>query len=253
MDKIYRRAFRVHTYDTDFRGAALPVSILNFLQEAAGEHAALLGFAVSDLMKNGLTWVLSRYHVRISRYPVMGETIEVRTWPSGHESFFWLRDFEVKGGAGEAILAATSSWVLLNATTKQPVRDGYGIPAERLCATRALPDDFPRLPPCEAPEQELCFRVCLHDLDINDHVNHAVYVRWALETAPAETLRGCRPVDIEASYRAEAFFADEVVSRIERIGAPADVVGTSFAHTLVHEATGRELTRLRTRWAPISA
>jgi medium-chain acyl-[acyl-carrier-protein] hydrolase len=251
MEKIHRRAFRIHTYDTDFRGGALPLSILNFLQEAAGEHAALLGLSVTDLMKGGLTWVLSRYHVRIARYPVMGETIEVRTWPSGHESFFWLRDFEVSDGKGAPILAATSSWVLLNATTKQPVRDGREIPAELMHQTRALQDGFPRLPACEVPERELGFRVGLHDLDLNDHVNHAVYVRWALETVPEETLRACRPVDIEVSYRAEALFADGVVSRSQRIDAP-DGLAASFVHTLVHEATARELTRLRTSWARVA-
>jgi medium-chain acyl-[acyl-carrier-protein] hydrolase len=252
MEKIHRRAFRIHTYDTDFRGGALPVSLLNFLQEAAGEHAALLGFSVTDLMKDGLTWVLSRYHVHLTRYPVMGEAIEVRTWPSGHEGFFWLRDFEASDGAGAPVLAATSSWVLLNAATKQPVREGREIPAERLHATRALQDGFPRLPACEAPERELGFRVGLYDLDLNDHVNHAVYVRWALETVPEEMLRSCRPVDIEVSYRAEAFFGDEVVSRSQRVGTPADGPAPSFAHSLVHKTTARELARLRTTWAPIA-
>ncbi len=253
METIHRRTFRIHTYDTDFRGGALPVSLLNFLQEAAGEHAALLGLSVTDLMKDGLTWVLSRYHVRVSRYPVMGEAIEVRTWPSGHEGFFWLRDFEASDGAGRPLLAATSSWVLLNAATKQPVREGHGIAPDRIRQTRALADGFPRLPDCETPEHELGFRVGLHDLDLNDHVNHAVYVRWALETVPEATLRGSRPVEIEVSYRAEAFFADEVLSRTQRIEAAGDVSAQGFVHALVHRASGRELTRLRTTWARIPA
>ena len=252
MNTIHRRAFRIHTYDTDFRGGALPVSILNFLQEAAGEHAALLGLSVTELMKDGLTWVLSRYHVRVSRYPVMGEAIEVRTWPSGHESFFWLRDFEISDGAGQPVLAATSSWVLLDSATKQPVRDGHGIAPELIRDTRALPDGFPRLPACEAPERQLGFRVGLHDLDLNDHVNHAVYVRWALETVPEETLRRSRPVDIEVAYRSEAFFADEVVSRVQGV-SPCGDGPTGFLHALVHKESGRELTRLRTSWAPVSS
>lgn len=251
MDTIHRRAFRIHTYDTDFRGAALPVSILNFLQEAAGEHAALLGLSVTDLMKDGLTWVLSRYHVRIARYPVMGEAVEVRTWPSGHESFFWLRDFEIRDGTDQPLLTATSSWVLLNAATKQPVRDGHGIAADRIRDARALEDGFPRLPACDAPGRELPFRVGLHDLDLNDHVNHAVYVRWALETVPEDTLRTCRPVDIEVAYRAEAFFADEVLSRVQGVSPGGDGT-TGFLHALVHRESGRELTRLRTSWAPIA-
>ncbi len=250
METIHRREFRVQSYETDFRGAALPVSILNFLQEAAGEHAALLGLSVNELMRDGLTWVLSRYHVRIERYPRMGEELQVRTWPSGHEGFFWLRDFEAHDAAGEPLLAATSSWVLLHTASRQPVRDGYALSPDLLCAKRALADDFPRLSSCDAPERELAFRVGLHDLDWNDHVNHAVYVRWALETVPHDTLRGCRPVEIEAAYRAEALFGDAVVSRLQRTSPPDEM---RFAHSLVHEGTGQELTRLHTRWAPIVA
>ncbi len=77
IDRIHSRAFSIHTYDTDFRGRALPVSILSFLQEAASEHAALLGLSVTGLMKDGLTWVLSRYQLRVSRYPAIGEAIGI--------------------------------------------------------------------------------------------------------------------------------------------------------------------------------
>jgi medium-chain acyl-[acyl-carrier-protein] hydrolase len=254
MHRIHRRAFRVHTYDTDFRGRALPASLLDFLQEAAGEHAALLGLSVTDLLKDGLTWVLSRYHLRVSRYPAMGEAVEVWTWPSGRDGFFWLRDFELRDGGGEPILLATSSWVLLDTTTKQPVRAGREIPVARIREERALADGFPRLPGCEAPELERGYRVGLHELDLNDHVNHAVYIRWALETTPDETLRTCHPVDIEVAYRAEAFFGDEVLVRTQRVDAErAPAPEGAFVHGLLAKATGRELTRLRTRWKRVDA
>jgi medium-chain acyl-[acyl-carrier-protein] hydrolase len=253
METIHRRAFRVQSYDTDFRGRALPLSILNFLQEAAGEHAALLGLSVTDLMKEGLTWVLSRYHVRVSRYPAMGETLEVQTWPSGREGFFWLRDFEVRDARQQPRGVATRSWVMVSSATKQPVREGYSIPAERIRAERALPGEFPRLPGCEAPEQQLGFRVGLHDLDLNDHVNHAVYVRWALETMPEQTLRSCQPVEVEAAYRAEAFFGDEIIARTQRSEPRGNGPEGGFVHSLVEKTSGRELTRLRTRWTQLSS
>jgi hypothetical protein len=42
--------------------------------------------------------------------------------------------------------------------------------------TQAMRDDFPRLPACDAPERDLTFRVGLHNLGLNDQVNHAVGV-----------------------------------------------------------------------------
>jgi medium-chain acyl-[acyl-carrier-protein] hydrolase len=254
MDKIHHRHFQVHTYDADFRGTAFPTALLNFLQEAAGEHASLLGLSVTDLQKDDLTWVLSRYHVRFFRYPAIGEALEVRTWPSGQEGFFWLRDFEGRDAALQPLLSATSSWVMLNAKTRQPVRDERALGGDRIHQTRALPDDFPRLPACDSPNSELRFRVGLQDLDLNDHVNHAVYVRWALETAPQDVLRASRPVDIEVSYRAEAFYGQEILARaqpMDPVGGPA--AGPTFVHSIVHGDDGQELTRLRIAWSPTSA
>jgi medium-chain acyl-[acyl-carrier-protein] hydrolase len=98
MQPIHETSFRIHSYEADFRGRMRLFSLLNYLQEAAGRHAALLHLAVGDLHRLGLTWVLSRYHIRVLRYPRLGETVRVRTWPSFREGKGRLRDFQVTDG-----------------------------------------------------------------------------------------------------------------------------------------------------------
>lgn len=51
FEKIYTKKFHIHTYEVDFRARAFPVTLLNYLQDAAGDHAALLGFSLIDLLK----------------------------------------------------------------------------------------------------------------------------------------------------------------------------------------------------------
>jgi medium-chain acyl-[acyl-carrier-protein] hydrolase len=248
MDKTYSTTFLVHTYEVDFRAKALPLTLLNYLQDAAGEHAALLGFSVLDLLKRDLTWLLSRYHVRVLRYPAFGETITITTWPSGKQGIFALRDFEITDIGGRTIGTATSSWVLWNIKLRQPARLEENLPDRVALDKRAVPDEFPALPACPPGGRELGFRVEMQDIDFNNHVNHPVYIQWALETAPEPVLRSLSPASIEVAYKGEALYGDEVVSRIFHVEEGPRPV---FLHGIYHKAKGTELTRLRTTWDSI--
>ena len=49
--------------------------------------------AVDQLFKLNMTWVLSRLHVQILRFPFWRERIHLETWPSGKKGKFATRDF----------------------------------------------------------------------------------------------------------------------------------------------------------------
>jgi len=243
---IYLKDYAVHTYETDAQGLAKTVSLLNYLQDAAGEHAGSLGLSVLDLFKRRMTWVLSRYHVLVHRYPAMGERLEVTTWPSGKGGYFATRDFEVAAAAGP-VLSATSSWMVLELERMQPVKIDEVIDVPYAVDRRALADPFASLPVPGARDAEIRFRVEAGHLDWNRHVNNAVYVQWALEAVPPEVLRDRRAVEVEVSYRGQAFYGDEVLSAAQRV--PDEDGRTVFLHQILNAASGAELARLRTRWA----
>ncbi len=260
-DLTFRKDFAVHSYELDLEGRVRFVSLLKFLQDAAGDHAALLGWSVTDLLKRNMTWVLSRYHVRVDRFPAWGDRITVTTWPSGRHGYFALRDFEASDGEGRAVLVGTSSWMVLDLGRKQPLKVDDILPTNFLLDRRALPDPFASLPVLTEPEREVAFRVEVNHLDLNRHVNNAVYIQWALEAAPPEILTRRRPVEVEVSYRAEALFGDTIVSRIQAAaaddqafsappGPAADAApgGPTYIHQIANAANGAELTRLKTRW-----
>jgi acyl-ACP thioesterase len=241
----YRTEYGIHAYEVDFRGRARLVALMNYLQDAAGEHAGALGFSVTDLVKRNMTWVLSRYHLRIDRYPLLGEKLTVETWPSGRSGYFALRDFEVRDSNGGGILAATTSWMVLDLGKRQPLKVDEILPADTVIERRALADEFKSLPVADSPEREVPFRAEMGHLDLNRHVNNAVYVHWALEAVPSEILGRLLPVDVEVAYRAEAVFGDEILSRVQSTG---DGEGPAFLHQIVNAKTWTELARLRTLW-----
>ncbi|MFZ4859242.1 MAG: acyl-[acyl-carrier-protein] thioesterase [Desulfuromonadaceae bacterium] len=243
-DCLFETEFTVQSYETDLRGFARPVALLNYLQSAAGEHALLLGVSVADLRKSGHTWVMSRLHLAMERYPRGGGSVRVKTWPSVRDTLFTTRDFELFNADGAQLGRATTSWAVLSLKTRRPVKLSGVLPLYPLIQNRALNDSFNTLPLFETSEFDLCLPVLRGDLDTNRHVNNTVYAGWALETIPEETDSAFRLANLEITFRAEALYGDTIVARTARSDEEC------FLHRIENASDGRELARLRTRWLP---
>jgi len=220
---------------------------MGFLEDAAGKHAATWKLSVMDLIPQGFTWVLVRYHLQIHRCPAYGESLQVTTWPSSRSTLFVSRDFEVTDASGATIAVATTSWAVLDLSSKRPVSISKVVPPAFVLDRRVIDDGFSQLPKLDSAENSVDIPVLLRDLDLNEHVNHIVYAQWALEGVPLEILRTKRPRSIEVSYRAEALFGDRIVSSSAAAEKQSgdEIV---YLHSITQSSSGGELARLRTTW-----
>jgi len=247
MTHILKKEMLVRAFDADFQGKIRTDMFLNGLMEAASEHAAQLGVSVPDMFKQNLTWVLSRWHIRILRYPQRWHTYHVHTWPSLRQGTFSLREFEVFDEKGP-LAQATTSWLALDLTSKRPVRMDRFLPDFEQETRRALQDDFEPLPKLGRHDLEYEYPVLRSYLDINRHVTSTAYVLWALETTPENVLLKLRPARIEINFRAETFYGDRVLSRSQRLAEPGS---PTFLHSLLRAKDGKELAVLRTVWSDL--
>ncbi|RNC65087.1 MAG: acyl-ACP thioesterase [Desulfuromonadales bacterium] len=245
MEPIYEKTFSIRSYEVDPHGRVRPTALLNYLQEAAGDHARLLGVSVRDLMRHGLTWVLSRTRLTILGMATSRGELLMRTWPSSREGRFTCREFELTAADGRPIALATCSFAVLDLASRRPVDIDERLPSYPLQPRRAIDDRFATLPRLAEPETELSFRVGRGDLDMNCHVNNVVYAAWALETVPAEVAEGYCLADLEISYRAEALYGEQVLARCRVLEGEEQ---PAFLHQVVREGDGAELARLVTRW-----
>ena len=149
---------------------------------------------------------------------------------------------------GDALARATSSWSTLDLATRRPVPVNDRLPSYPLLPQRAINDNFRTLPRLANADCKLSFRVRMADLDINRHVNNAVYAGWGMETVPREIAEQYLLAELEIGFRAEVFYGDTIIARSGRM-EPGKGVG--FVHQLVNANEGRELSRLRTSWRDI--
>lgn len=244
MSDIHQITYDVRPHDAGYRDTIRPDALLNYFQDAAFAHSVSKGFSAYHLFERGLTWVLSRYHIRVNRYPSVGESVRVRTWYPGAQKPFYLRDWEVLGGTGEVLALATSSWLILDIESQRPAEDGGLLDPLETRPVRAIEDPFAPLPELKDRQFEARFCVRPADTDLNRHVNHVHYIQWALDTVGRHAPVKSVPLEIEASYRAPAREGDTVISRARDAGEGF------FIHQLVLEPDGTEATRLRTKWGP---
>src|SRR5882724_1138220 len=120
--RIWTETFKVHSYEVDFSQRATLRTLCHYFQEAAWNHAELLGVGYSRLQTEKRLWVLSRLLVKVECYPGWGDNVTVRTWPRHARSVFAMRDFRIQDAVGGALAAGTSAWLVLDATSRKPLR-----------------------------------------------------------------------------------------------------------------------------------
>ena len=240
-------AFTVRSYEAGIDNHVTLPTLCNYMQEAAGISAAKLGWGIQALQAEGLTWMLSRLHVRVSRYVPWGETVTVRTWPSGMKGkLVAKRCFLGLDAGGVELFRAASEWLYVDMKAQK---------IAKLPATFAglVPDgtpdfEFPDIGGKFAHMPSVDSGVAVltrhSDLDFNDHVNNVHYVEWMLESARCGG-RGATamPGEIDIVFRQAAKAGETLVS--ERCAAD----GGRTLHAIRRAADGALLaTAALTSW-----
>jgi acyl-ACP thioesterase len=241
------REYRVHVYETSADERLNTCSLFNYMQDIATAHAIELGYGRDELMKNNHLWVLSRMYAVIKERPFRGETILVRTWPYGTDNVFALRFYEIRFPDGRIIASASSSWLVIDATTKRiqrpdqtlmiynPARESAELPVRIASKLDEASRDGEI-----SPE----FRVKLSDLDVNLHANNVNYLKWTLDSYDFDFTMKNVPSSVEINYLAESML-DDIIS-IKTSGEANSKL--SFRHSIIRQADSRVLCRIGIEW-----
>ncbi len=240
----WRDSYTVASFDTDPTARASMTGICRYFQESAWRHAEHLGFGYHDLDRHGTLWVLSRFSVRVDRWPRWADSVTVDTWPRKPERLYAPRDYLLRNAAGERLAGASSLWLVIDREQRRPQRVERVLGEGDLPEDRALDIDPPKLPPVDGGAAT-AYTVRFSDLDLNGHVNNVRYIEWLIDTVPAQTLRGREIEAIDMNYLAETSMGDELELRIAAEGNDA------FLHGAVRPSDGKEVFRGRTVWRAV--
>jgi acyl-CoA thioester hydrolase len=120
MSAIYKHDIRVTAELVDANGHVNNVAYIQWLQDAAVQHAQAIGCTKAALSL-GASWVVRSHHIEYLRPAFAGDTISVLTWVSNVRKVRSLRKYRIVRASDQTIVAeAETDWVFIDAKTGRP-------------------------------------------------------------------------------------------------------------------------------------
>lgn len=206
MREKYLEERIVSCYEANANHFLKPAAMLDMMQEAAGRDAENLGFGYDNMISSNTAWVLSRVKVIFHNYPKWRDKINLKTWHKGANRIFYLRDFLLEDLSGNTLVSATTSWVIIDLSSRRMVRNsdlaenfdnvGMGHAIEEQAEKVSLPKEL-------EPQHVHTHKVVWSDIDTNGHVNNVKYVVWALDALEYEFVKENKVKELLVNFDSE--------------------------------------------------
>ncbi len=222
---VFKRTRELQSYQGDRYGNIRPLILMNELQGMGDTHAEMLGVGRTFLAQHNFAWVVTHYLVDIVEMPRVGEELTFSSWPSVSDNLRTTRDFEVRAADGRLLVRATSQWVLLNMETRRPLRLEDNLPFFPHNDYRAWDRTFDKFPDFEVQKTHT-FKCRFDDIDVNQHINNAVYAVWATESV------GYQYRDAHTLRRIELNFVHEISPDTPEVQIDVAIDGLTSHHKI---------------------
>lgn len=183
MQPILTTPYRVEPFTEDVSGSLSWGLLGNQLLQCAGAHAAQRGFGYDDMIHFNRVWVLARLVIDMKEMPRTGQTYCIGTWVGSVYRQFTDRHFLIQTEDGTPLGHATSTWALIDFTTRQPVdlcTPDFADLQQHIC-DRPLPIAPPGRIMVREKQPLRTVTAQYSDLDINGHVNSIRYLQMAID------------------------------------------------------------------------
>lgn len=204
---MYSFGSRIRYSECDAQCKLRLESLLNYFQDASTFQSEELGVGFAYLMPRNLVWVLAAWQIEVTRYPALGEEVEVGTFPYDFKGFMGSRNFFMRTKNGEMLARANSMWTLLNFDTMKPALPSAEM-LEKYPVELRLDMEYAgrKIVVPESGCMEEMITIRKQHLDSNNHVNNSQYVSMAVNYLPGDfPIKGLR-----VEYKKQAHLGDEL-------------------------------------------
>ncbi|MCL1812777.1 MAG: thioesterase [Treponema sp.] len=227
---IFNEESAVRFGDIDQSDSLTIASTFDLFQEAAINHAEILGVGREEMKQSGNVWILSRLSVFMACRPLFKEKIITRTWPRSTNKLFAIRDYDIHYSADisgrengpcsdNVLVRGRSAWLVVDIEKRRPLRPQMA--AEKLPPNEginALPgenlqgnDPPPSLVTRDFSATEpILRRACYSDIDYNGHVNNTRYIQWIQDLLDPEILNHAKQIRLDINYLAEVLYGETI-------------------------------------------
>ncbi len=181
MAPTYTREFRIRHYECDAYGHVNNTNYLRYMQEAALDASAAVGYDLARYADLERRWLVRETEIEYLQPLQYGDTVRLKTWVADFQWVTSRRMYEFYKGPNLCARAHTD-WVFMNSVTNQPVK----IPADMKTAffpeesskSTVQRDNFPPAPSPPPGVFTMPRRVMWQDVGPAGHVNNTTYLAY---------------------------------------------------------------------------
>ena len=243
LDTIFEETVKVRYSELDCTMTLKPSSLFHFFQDLASDNAENLGFGYSFIIKKNLAWFLLKYRMEFIDYPENIFDLTIKTQPRGYNKLFAFRNFMVKH-QDKLIARASSAWGLIDLETKsmanvQNVLEGNPNISPYVKGEDDL--EYQKIKKVERVDFSKEFIVRFDELDVNQHVNNANYISYALEPLDFEFRKNHKLKTLDMLFKHELKCGAKIISEVE-------INGEDTIHIVKNVETGDEVCAIQASW-----
>lgn len=216
--------------------------LINLIQEIAIIHATQLGldYTMQDIP---YYWVIMRTKVVMEEYPKLKESIRIESCIEGLDKIYSVRRFNIYNEEEVCIGYVQGYYLLMDRVTQKPINMKN---AEDDIAIYNYPYQGEKIEKLNVKNLNLIKselrKVYSSEIDGNNHMNNAHYVRWVLDMFSTEELLNAPMKKLQIQYMQEMLEADEIVMELSKndlgeiyiVGKNKESKGIHFLSKVLH-------------------
>ena len=176
-------------------------------------------------------------------YPQNIFDLTIKTEPRGYNKLFAFRNFEVKHN-NNLVAKVSSAWGLIDLETKS-MANVQSVLEENpnILAFKKTDDDldYQKIKKLERVDFKKEFSVRFEELDVNQHVNNANYITYALEPVDFEFRKNHKLKTIDMLFKKELKYGQNIISEVQ-------VEGNDTIHIVKNLETGEDICAIQASW-----
>lgn len=195
--KVYKKNFTVKSYEADINLKLKINCLLQWFSDISWEHANNLGLGFESLSTHKLHWALVGYNIFIYDLPKWKDNVIIETWTSGISGLQYGREYKLLDLEHNCLAAASSSWIIFDEDLSRPVTSELAQVLDLKQIPKATEDGYIKLRPFKDCIFYKELRAEYTDIDLNRHVNNAVYMRWIEDIYKEITEKSIKSIKIQ--------------------------------------------------------
>lgn len=212
MGRRYQEEFQVRGRDVDRYGVMHLSTLASILLQVSGQQTDNLNKEYGNPMEStNLTWFILQHDMAIHRMPQFNDMLLIETEAVAYNRFFTHRSFKV-WCEGVLIVETMMRFAIVDSIERKLVRIDPELVKCYAVEEQTKLEALTKIEKVEGAGNVTCTYQSLHShIDINQHVNNAVYLNWVVDSLDEHFLQQHTPKKVAIIYENEVRLGEKIM------------------------------------------